>query len=68
MIGLTLAIVQVPFWVYLIKVSFDNLKKMVVTAKAEARKAAAQKKKGNQVGLGRVVALHRRAPTFHQIR
>ncbi len=53
MIGLTLAIVQIPFWVYLIKVSLDNLKKMVVTSKAEARKAAAQKRGFYQVGYTR---------------
>ena len=37
LIGLALTIVQVPFWVYLVKVSFANLRKMIVIGKAEAK-------------------------------
>jgi hypothetical protein len=43
-IGMTLTFIQVPFWIYLIKVSFGKLKEMCESAKKEVRNAGNHKK------------------------
>ena len=43
-LGLSLSLGQVPFWLYLIKVSFSNFKKMWRTSRVEAKASIERKK------------------------
>ena len=61
LIGLALAVAQLPFWIYLIWVSFCNLKKTYRQSKLDAKREEAQKlhmrSRHEQLGLG-VLTVH----------